>query len=158
MQSEKLLLRIRWALGLLMVGLLLSGVTAFPIERELNWLTAGIPSDAEGVLGWLLRVREGITMMYAHYPWIAYGTDWLAFAHLILAGLFVGPWRDPVRNLWVIEFGLLACLGVLPLALICGPIREIPFYWRLVDCSFGVFGFVPLWLARGWALTLEKSR
>lgn len=138
--------------------MLLSGVTAFPIERELNWLTAGIPVDAQGVLGWLVTVRQGINTMYANYPWIAYGTDWLAFAHLILAALFIGPWRDPVRNLWVIEFGLLACLGVLPLALICGPIREIPFYWRLVDCSFGVLGFVPLWLARRWTLTLERSR
>ena len=135
MQSARLLVRIRWALGLLMGGLLLSGVTAFPIERELNWLTAGIPVDAQGVLGWLVTVRQGINTMYANFPWIAYGTDWLAFAHLILAVLFVGPWRDPVRNLWV-----------------------IPFYWRLVDCSFGVFGFVPLWLARRWTLTLARSR
>lgn len=93
-------------------------------------------------------------MTYAHYPWVAYGTDWLAFAHLALAVLFIGPWRDPVRNIWVIEFGLLACLGVLPLALICGPIRGIPFYWRLIDCSFGVLAFLPLWLARRLALRL----
>ena len=36
---------------------------------------------------------------------------------------------------------------VVPLALICGPIRGIPFYWRLIDCSFGVLGIVPLWIA-----------
>ena len=103
MQSSRLLVRIRWALGLLIGGLLVSGVTAFPVERELNWLTAGIPVDAQGVLGWLVTVRQGINTMYAHFPWIAYGTDWLAFAHLILAVLFVGPWRDPVRNLWVMR-------------------------------------------------------
>jgi hypothetical protein len=33
---------------------------------------------------------------------------------------------------------------VLPLALICGPLRGIPIYWRLIDCSFGVLGAVPL--------------
>ena len=36
--------------------------------------------------------------------------------------------------------GIAACLAVIPLALICGPIRGIPFYWRLIDCSFGVIG------------------
>ena len=35
------------------------------------------------------------------------------------------------------------------LALIFGPIRGIPLFWRLIDCSFGLFGAIPLWLARG---------
>lgn len=82
--------------------------------------------------------------MYAAHPWIAYGTDWLAFAHLVLALFFIGPWRDPIRNVWVLHAGLMACLLVLPLALICGPLRGIPLYWRLLDCSFGVFGAVLL--------------
>jgi len=76
---------------------------------------------------------------------VAYGTDWLAFAHLVIALLFVGPFRDPVRNVWVIQFGMIACVAVIPLALVCGPLRGIPFYWQLLDCSFGVFGFIPLW-------------
>jgi hypothetical protein len=42
------------------------------------------------------------------------------------------------------KVGLVACAGVIPLALICGPIRGIPFYWRLIDCSFGIFGAIPL--------------
>ena len=29
-------------------------------------------------------------------------------------------------------------------ALLCGPLRGIPFGWRLIDCSFGVLGAVPL--------------
>jgi len=37
------------------------------------------------------------------YPFIAYGTDWLAFAHFVIAIAFIGPWRDPVRNVWVVE-------------------------------------------------------
>jgi hypothetical protein len=37
---------------------------------------------------------------------------------------------------------------VIPLAMIFGPIRGIHFFWRLADCSFGVFGIIPLRLAR----------
>jgi hypothetical protein len=52
--------------------------------------------------------------------------------------------RDPVRNKWVLQWLLICCLLVIPLALICGAIRGIPFWWRLIDCSFGVVGAVPL--------------
>lgn len=78
---------------------------------------------------------------------LAYGTDWLAFAHLLLAALFWGPYRDPVKNIWVIEFGMGASLAVIPLALICGTVRGIPFFWQLIDCSFGLICFPLLWWA-----------
>jgi len=90
------------------------------------------------------------------YPFIPYGTDWLAFAHLVIAIAFIGPWRDPVKNVWVIDFGLITCVAVIPLAMIAGHFREIPIWWRLIDCSFGVFGAVPLLLARRMITTLEK--
>ena len=67
------------------------------------------------------------------------------------------PVRDPVKNIWVIEFGLIACVLVLPLALICGPIRGIPFFWRLIDCSFGVIGFITLWVTRKMIRGLEGT-
>jgi hypothetical protein len=35
---------------------------------------------------------------------------------------------------------------VIPLALIAGHVRQIPVGWRLIDCSFGVFGAIPLLL------------
>jgi hypothetical protein len=89
------------------------------------------------------------------YPFLAYGTDWLAFAHLVIAIVFVGPYRDPVRNKWVITFGLIACAGVIPLALIAGQIRAIPVAWRLIDCSFGVFGGIPLLVCRRQIHALE---
>jgi len=79
---------------------------------------------------------------------MAYGTDWLAFGHLVIATAFIGPLRDPVRNKWIIDWGLIACVGVLPLALICGPLRGIPFYWRLIDCSFGFVGAIPFRIRR----------
>ncbi len=101
--------------------------------------------DAQtGLSFWLATVDQGLHKTYASYPWMAYGTDWLAFAHLIIAVFFIGPMINPVKNEWVLHAGLIACVLVVALALICGPIRGIPFYWRLIDCSFGVFGAIPL--------------
>jgi hypothetical protein len=37
---------------------------------------------------------------------------------------------------------------VIPYALKFGAPRGILFWWQLIDCSFGVYGAVPLWLAR----------
>jgi hypothetical protein len=96
------------------------------------------------LLPWIDRVQDALSRTNAQYPFLAYGTDWLAFAHLLVAVTFIGPWINPVRNKWVIAWGLIACAAVVPLALIAGPIRGIPFGWRLVDCSFGIFGAVPL--------------
>jgi hypothetical protein len=44
---------------------------------------------------------------------------------------------------------------VIPYALLMGGVHGIPSWWRLVDCSFGVFGAVALWLCRGWSTELE---
>ncbi len=152
-------------LGIVMAGLLLSGLTAFPLLHELEMLSRifGLPEtvcleEETSLVQWLVHVRNGLRDTYGKYPFIAYGTDWLAYAHLLIAILFVGPLRDPVRNIWVINFGLIACVLVLPLALICGPVRGIPFFWRLIDCSFGVVGFLPLWFARKYSLELAALK
>jgi hypothetical protein len=50
---------------------------------------------------------------------------------------------------------MIACVLIIPLALICGPIRGIPFGWQLIDCSFGIVGIVPLWLCRRYINELE---
>lgn len=164
MDQRKLLVRIRILLIGFIIGLILSGVTAFPLEWELRllarWLGATDGSTAfttTGLLHWIVMVRDGLIATYSAYPWLAYGTDWLAFGHIMIAIAFVGPLRDPVRNIWVIEFGIIACVMVIPAALICGPIRGIPFYWRLIDCSFGVVGIVPLWICRNHILRLAKN-
>ncbi len=149
--SNALLCRYRWVLGFFIIALVISGVTAFPLLRELNILLhlRGIPdvavsAPASGWDRWLVTVRDGLRVTYTAFPWMAYGTDWLAFAHLVLAIFFVGPFRDPVRNVWVLHAGIAACVLVIPLALICGEIRGIPLGWRLIDCSFGVIGILPL--------------
>ena len=149
--QDQLVRRFRIVLGLFMVALVLSGVTAFPLRWELNllasWLGIAPGADLASLSGfkyWIAYVRSGLEHSYAAYPFIAYGTDWLAFAHLAIAIFFIGPLREPERNDWVLISGIIACAGILPLALVCGPLRGIPVYWQLIDCSFGIFGVVPL--------------
>ena len=61
----------------------------------------------------------------------------------------------PSATKWVLQFGIIACTGVIPLALIAGPIRSIPPYWRLIDCSFGVIGVFPLLICLRHVRSLE---
>jgi hypothetical protein len=129
------------------MGLVLSGATAIPLQAELG-LLSGIANPSSALGTWLVRINAGLTDTHTRYPFLAYGTDWLAFGHFAIAVAFVGPLRDPVRNVWVIDFGLIACVAVIPFALLMGPVRGIPFYWRLVDCSFGVLGMIPLLYCR----------
>lgn len=133
------------------VGLVISGVTAFPLLLELRILahalgagSAQSPDGYSGLTFWIVTVRCGLEHTYAACPWLAYGTDWLAFAHIVIAFFFIGPLIDPLTSRWTLRAGILACLSVIPLAMICGPLRGIPFYWRLIDCSFGVFSVIPL--------------
>ena len=51
---------------------------------------------------------------------------------------------------------VIACVLVIPLAVIVNPIRGIPFFWTLVDCSFGVFGIIPLWIVRHDILQISR--
>ncbi|MGW1257393.1 hypothetical protein ACWD5Q_19975 [Streptomyces sp. NPDC002513] len=155
-----LLKGIRAWLVLFVVCLVLSGATAFPLVHELRWaedlLTSlSVPRHLPALMDWIERVRQGIDATDARYPFVLYGTDWLAFAHLVIAVAFYGPYRDPVRNIWVVEFGMIACAGIVPLALICGPIRGIPVWWSLIDMSFGVFGVIPLAVVRKKIKRLE---
>jgi hypothetical protein len=148
MNEEKLKREIRILLYVFVAGLAVSGITAFPIHAELAYAHNAIASfDLDNSFTqWIETVYQGVDEVQSKYSFIAYGTDWLAFAHLVLAVLFIGIIKDPVRNIWVIEFGLIACVGIFPLAFIAGGIRGIPFFWQLIDCSFGVFGGIILWM------------
>jgi len=147
MKTEKQLLkRIRFLIVLFIVFLILSGITAFPIETELNFLMKYIDTFPVGMQRWLMKIHYSVQQTNLNYPQLAYGTDWLAFAHIVIGIAFIGPLNDPVKNIWIIQFGMIACVLIFPLALIAGPIRQIPFFWQLIDCSFGVFGMIPLYL------------
>jgi hypothetical protein len=164
MTRELLLKRIRILLGLVAFGLVISGLTAVPIESELRWITSVLgadpgrrPEEFIGILRWLVTVRDAVSITNARYPFLAYGTDWLALGHVVIAVAFIGALRDPIRNSWVVGFGLFGCAGVVVVALLAGPFRGIPFYWRLIDCSFGVACALPLLLARRYLRLIEAE-
>ncbi len=152
---NKLLKKIRFTIIFFMIALMLSGITAFPLETEMHWLLGYTGKMPVSLAAFIARVYEALHYINLHYPMLAYGYDWLAFAHIVIALFFIGPLKDPVKNIWVIEWGMLACLGIIPLAFIAGPVRGIPFYWKCIDCSFGVFGIIPLYLLRRWIKKLE---
>ena len=151
MTPASALCRFRIVMGLFIVGLITSGVTAFPLLSELKWIThfldldsAFSPTGFSGLSFWVLTVRFGLEDIYQQYPWIAYGTDWLAFGHIVIALFFIATLFRPRESRSTLYVGIIACVLVIPLAFICGPIRGIPFYWRIIDSSFGLFGVLPL--------------
>ena len=151
-----LIKRIRCLLLVIVLGLIISGTTAIPLETELKFFTQWRGGES-GAARWYLKTRDALVETNAKYPFMAYGTDWLAFGHFVIAVAFIGPLRDPVKNVWVIEFGMIACVLVIPFALGMGAVRGIPLAWRLIDCSFGVFGIIPLWLCRKYIRELGRQ-
>jgi len=153
----------RSSMGVFILGLVFSGLTAFPLWYELEFvarlLEVDQPGDYRSLSGlrfWIGYVFQGVDETYRNYPFFGYGTDWLAFGHLVIALFFVKPLIDPQGSRWVLKCGIIACAGVIPLALFAGEVRGIPVYWRLIDCSFGVIGAIPLLYClgisrkRGW--------
>jgi hypothetical protein len=152
MNKEIKIIRV-WILAF-MISLFLSGLTAMPIQSELRLFSRWFSPDT--MIGvWFDKVYLAIVKTNKEFPFLFYGYDWLAFAHFVLAILFIGPYRHPVRNKWVIEFGMIACLLIIPFALIIGQFRGIPIVWRLIDCSFGVIGLIPLAYCLGKINKLE---
>jgi len=143
MDDVILLTRIRRYIWVMIIGLFLSGLTAFPIESELAWLTNHATQSGD-LTKWLYKVYHAVKITNQTYPFLNYGTDWLAFAHVMFAVLFCGALKDPKRNVWIIQFGIIAAIAIFPLAFIAGALRGIPVTWRLVDCSFGVVALLIL--------------
>jgi len=155
--------RIRFLLISFMCALALSGLTAIPLQWELKLLMPFLEKISNwgmafpAMVAWIDRINDGVQNGYGQYPFLAYGTDWLAFGHVAIAIAFVGVLREPVRNIWVVNFGVIACLLVVPWTLVFGTMRGIPFFWQLIDMSFGILGIFPLWLARRNILELAKE-
>jgi hypothetical protein len=156
MTPQKLLRRIRSMIIFFVIALILSGVTAFPVYTELKWIHEHQIFSPDSLLGaFLQKIWTAVEAVNEQFPFLFYGYDWLAFAHIVIGMAFIGPYKDPVRNIWVIEWAMLACLAVIPLALIAAPIRGIPWFHILIDCSFGIFGLIPLGITRKWIRQLE---
>jgi hypothetical protein len=163
MSPVQLKIRIRALLTFFMLALAFSGLTAIPLEWGINLLVKWFGTDTwlaslwPAMSQWLVIVQQAILATAQNYPFMFYGTDWLAFGHIVIALTFIGPLRDPVKNIWVVELGMLACILVIPWGMGFALLRGIPLFWLPIDFSFGVFGIVPLWLARRYILELEKS-
>ncbi len=156
MNEQQLRKRIRTWVIIFIAGLILSGVTAFPIETELAFMAKHSSAFPDFTAKWITTIHSAVKDTNSRYPWLSYGTDWLAFGHIVIATAFIGPLKDPVKNIWVIQFGMIACVMVLPLAFIAGPIRQIPPYWGLIDCCFGIFGIIPLYICYKNIKKLER--
>jgi hypothetical protein len=154
------LTRAKWMLGPVAAGLLASGVTVRPAVAELKAVVRcvwGTQAAAGELHGFLLRAIAGLEDMQARYPFMLYAHDWLAFAHIMLAVLFAGAIRDPVRNKWTVQCGLIMCACVPVLAGICVPIRGIPGWWFWVDFSFAPVAALLLWTAYRDIRCLEQK-
>lgn len=159
MQQKKLQQKIRTMILFFIVMLVLSGVTAFPVYTELKWMKAQGWIDTNSLIGqWLERVWNGLNETNSHNAFLFYGYDWLAFAHIVIAMAFIGPLKDAVKNKWIIDWAMLACISVIPLALICGTIRHIPWFHIAIDCSFGILGLIPLSITSKWINQLEEMK
>ena len=156
-EYRKRLARIRYTIIFFMTALVLSGVTAFPLETEMSWLLSHRNHLPQDLAVFISHVYDALHYTNQHYPMLAYGYDWLAFAHIVIAMAFIGPLRDPVKNKWIIDWAILSCIAVLPLAFICGPIRSIPMFHILIDCSFGIIGLIPLLICRKWIKQLAAE-
>jgi hypothetical protein len=163
MDTHRRLFWIKTILVSFVFALGVSGFTAIPLRFELNILDsiAGegtIVADVIPLLGtWISLVHNALDDLYQDYAFLAYGYDWLAFGHFVIAIAFLGAVKDPIRNRWVIEFGMIACVLILPYAFIFGQIRGIPILWRIIDMLFGILGIVPLYIARKMTLELEAD-
>jgi hypothetical protein len=147
-------------LTIVAVGLFLAGVTVWPAVSELkaavNWIWGQKAATGE-LHGFLLKAIEGLEDTRVRYPFLLYAHDWLAFAHIALAILFAGATRDPVRNKWIVQCGLIMCALVPVLGGICIPLRGLPGWWFWIDFSFAPAAALPLWIALRDIRYVEKQ-
>ncbi len=154
MKKTRTLTQTRIIFGLFSIALIGSGLTAifareglqllYPLFSPGSVIDRLWPSMAE----WLNTVHLAVEEMYTSYPFLAYGYDWFAFGHIIISIPFLMAIRDPLRLEWVVEYGIAACIAVLPFAIVFGAIRGIPLFWRLVDTMFGIGGLLLLAILR----------
>lgn len=154
MKNQIEIKKIRRVVVVFIILLALSGITAFPLVTEIDFMITHLNLFPGYFHEWIRTVHESVHQTPSI---VLYGTDWLAFAHIIIGLFFVGVYQNPVRNKFIVEVGIVACIAVLPLAFICGPIRHIPFYHQIIDCCFGLLGLIPLFYVRNKIKFLEGS-
>ena len=151
--------RARIMILIVALGLFFSGITVWPMKWELKTFVEIVWGNNEPkniIHSFMLQVINGIDAVEILYPFMLYGYDWLAYAHIMLAVLFAGAIRDPVRNKWIVQCGLVMCAIIPVLAGIFIPLRGLPLYWIFIDSAFAPGAALPLWIALRDILKVEK--
>lgn len=150
--------KIRMALLLTIAGLIASGLSAIPLKTELNFVLQFREQLPVLLVEWFDKVNLAITETSEKYPLVLYGYDWLGFAHVLIALAFIGPLLDPVKNQWVVIWGMMASALTIAMALVAERFRDIPFFWSLIDAAIGAGAFLILWICNTWINQLKTRR
>jgi len=150
MNKSKTLKKIRFWLLVFFLGLLFSLHTVVFVEIETTLFAQYLGSGTfmertfPFISSWIETLNTSISETYNTYPVMAYCMDWLSYACVVFAIFMIGAIKDPIRNIWIIQVYMIACILGFLLPFIAGPFREIPIFWRFIDSSFGIIGFLIL--------------
>ena len=156
LQQIRLRKKIKAAIIITIAGLLLNGISAVPLRTELNILLSKPDALPQFLREWWMYVSKGVKETTTNYAFMRYGFDWLAFAHLLIAIAFLGPLRDPIKNEWLVRWGMIASALSVLMALGWEPLRAIPSWWSCIDALIAVAAFIILWLCNKWIKELKK--
>ncbi|MFI5134703.1 MAG: hypothetical protein ACHQD9_02500 [Chitinophagales bacterium] len=149
--------KINTALIITIVGLLLNGISIIPLRTEISILLATNDSLPKFLQEWLNYVSQGLQETGNQYNFMRYGFDWLGFTHLLIAILFFGALKDPVKNEWVVKWGMIVSLLSIAMALGWEQLRSVPFWWSIIDAMIALLAFVVLWLCNKWIQQLKAT-
>lgn len=154
-KEKQLRRQIKLVIIITIVGLLLNGASAIPLRTEMNILLSYSGLFPQFVQDWWAYVNKGVIETSEKYNFMRYGFDWLGFAHLLIAIAFIGPLRDPVKNQWVVQWGMIAAALSIVMAFGWERVRNIPVWWSLIDAGIAYAAFVLLWICNRW---IQKLR
>jgi hypothetical protein len=157
-QEKKTLLerKIRMATWVTIIGLVINGLTALSLSRDLSVALSFKSLLPDSFYNWFVTVQAAVTDTKAHYAFMLYGYDWLGFAHLFIAIAFIGVLKDPIKNEWVVQFGMIVSALTVVIALLFERLRDIPFTWSMVDVVIGIGAFIILYLCSRWINEWKK--
>ena len=147
--------KIKLTIIVTIIGLLLNGISALPLRAELNILLSNPDALSDFLRDWWLYVNKGVHETSSKYNFMRYGFDWLGFAHLLIAIAFIGPLKDPVKNEWVIQWGMIASALSVVMALCWERVRDIPLWWSFIDAAIAIAAFIILWFCNKWVQELK---
>ena len=148
--------KIRAAIIITIIGLLLNGISAIPLKHELNILLSKPDALPKFLRDWWMYVDKGLTETNNNYPFMRYGFDWLAFAHVLIAIAFIGPLKDPIKNQWIIIWGMIASLLSIVMAFGWERMRGIPVWWSCIDAAIALAAFIILLICNKWIQDLKR--